>query len=90
MNPALDPADLGHGVQFGTTRTRAWSQDDGSSKQTPSNEWVLASQHKQSNKPGCDVDLNNITQTLLWRQAGLRHAKHVGLTTPDFDVTKQV
>ena len=43
MNSAVDQADqadqadLGHAVQFGTTRTRAWSQDDGSSKQTPSN-----------------------------------------------------
>ena len=33
-----DSADnLGHGVQLGTTRTRAWSQDDGSSKQSPLN-----------------------------------------------------
>lgn len=41
MNHAANPSDAldsRHDVQFGTTWTRAWSQDDGSSKQISSNE----------------------------------------------------
>ena len=33
LDPA-DPMDLGHGVQFSTTWSRAGSQDDDSSEQT--------------------------------------------------------
>ena len=31
---SVDSLDLGHGAQFGTSRTRAWSQDDSSCEQT--------------------------------------------------------